>query len=178
MHRARQFYPKVHRTSVTYYNCFIRWVLILSRASNQIDQISDAQCTGRQHSKKHSQTQLSLNEIGDLYKTEDGDVVYKEITFRLKARLVAGGHVLPLPLESAHSGVVSLRSVRLICFIAANDHAVESLCECLHLWMKKFQHVSPQTVFACWLLQSPAADSAAVVMHRTRQLVASELALI
>ena len=33
--------------------------------------------------------------------------------FRLKARLVAGGHVLPPPLESVHSGVVSLRSVRL-----------------------------------------------------------------
>ena len=38
--------------------------------------------------------------------------------FRLKARLVAGGHVLPPPLESVHSGVVSLRSVRLMCFIA------------------------------------------------------------
>ena len=38
--------------------------------------------------------------------------------FRLKARLVAGGHVLPPPLESVCAGVVSLRSVRLVCFIA------------------------------------------------------------
>ena len=32
--------------------------------------------------------------------------------------MVAGGHVLPPPLESVYSGVVSLRSIRLICFIA------------------------------------------------------------
>ena len=32
--------------------------------------------------------------------------------------MVAGGHVLPPPLESVCSGVVSLRSIRLICFIA------------------------------------------------------------
>ena len=36
-------------------NCFVRWVLILSRTSSRIDPISDARCTGRQHSKKHSQ---------------------------------------------------------------------------------------------------------------------------
>ena len=35
----------------------------------------------------------------------------------LKARFVAGGHVLPPPLESVYSGVVSLRSIRLIAFI-------------------------------------------------------------
>ena len=38
--------------------------------------------------------------------------------FRLKARMAAGGHVLPPPLESVYSGVVSLRSICLICFIA------------------------------------------------------------
>ena len=43
-------------------NCFIRWVLILSRLGNRISPISDARCTGRQHSKKHSQTQMLLNE--------------------------------------------------------------------------------------------------------------------
>ena len=42
------------------YNCFIGWVL------NRIDQTSDARCTGRQHSEKHSQTQLLLNGIRDL----------------------------------------------------------------------------------------------------------------
>ena len=47
------------------YNCFIRWVLILSRTSNRIDPMSNARCTGRQHSKKHSQTQLLLNENRD-----------------------------------------------------------------------------------------------------------------
>ena len=49
------------------HNCFIRWVLILSRTSSRIDPESDARCTGRQHSKKHSQTQLLLNETRDLH---------------------------------------------------------------------------------------------------------------
>ena len=48
-------------------NCFIRWVLILSRTGNRISPISDVRCAGRQQSKKHSQTQLLLNEIRDLY---------------------------------------------------------------------------------------------------------------
>ena len=43
-------------------NCFIRWVLILSR-------VCADRCTGRQHSKKHSQTQLLLNETRDLTQT-------------------------------------------------------------------------------------------------------------
>ena len=34
---------------------------------NWIDPESDARCSGRQHSKKHSQTQLLLNEIRDLH---------------------------------------------------------------------------------------------------------------
>ena len=38
--------------------------------------------------------------------------------FRLKPWLVAGGHVLPPPLESIYSGVISLPSIRLVCFIA------------------------------------------------------------
>ena len=38
--------------------------------------------------------------------------------FWLKAWLVAGGHVLPPPLESVYSGVISLPSIRLVCFIA------------------------------------------------------------
>ena len=37
---------------------------------------------------------------------------------RYKARLVAGGHLTGPPLESVYSGVVSLRSVRLIAFVA------------------------------------------------------------
>ena len=37
---------------------------------------------------------------------------------RHKARLVAGGHLTDVPLESVYSGVVSLRSLRLVIFLA------------------------------------------------------------
>ena len=37
---------------------------------------------------------------------------------RHKARLVAGGHLTPDPIESIYSGVVSIRSLRLVIFIA------------------------------------------------------------
>lgn len=37
---------------------------------------------------------------------------------RHKARLVAGGHLTETPLESVYSGVVTLRSVRLVAFLA------------------------------------------------------------
>ena len=37
---------------------------------------------------------------------------------RHKARLVAGGHMTPIPLESVYSSVVSLRGVRMLGFIA------------------------------------------------------------
>ena len=39
-------------------------------------------------------------------------------TLARKARLVAGGHMTEPPKESVYSGVVSLRSLRLICFLA------------------------------------------------------------
>ena len=39
-------------------------------------------------------------------------------TGRYKSRLVAGGHVLPPTLDVVYSGVVSLRAVCLICFVA------------------------------------------------------------
>ena len=35
---------------------------------------------------------------------------------RHKARLVAGGHLTPDPIESIYSGVVSIRSLRLLYF--------------------------------------------------------------
>jgi hypothetical protein len=38
---------------------------------------------------------------------------------RHKSRLVAGGHLTPEPDESIYSGVVSLRALRIIIFIAA-----------------------------------------------------------
>ena len=37
---------------------------------------------------------------------------------RHKARLVAGGHLTDVPLSSAYSGVVSLRGIRLVLFLA------------------------------------------------------------
>ena len=39
-------------------------------------------------------------------------------TLQRKARLVAGGHMTEPPKDSVYSGVVSLRSLRLICFLA------------------------------------------------------------
>ena len=61
----------------------------------------------------HGSSELQRSAIVSFFFVHDA----KE-DFRLKARLVAGGHVLPPPLESVCSGVVSLRSVRLMCFIA------------------------------------------------------------
>jgi hypothetical protein len=40
---------------------------------------------------------------------------------RHKSRLVAGGHLTDTPLDSVYSGVVSLRSVRLIAFLAEHN---------------------------------------------------------
>ena len=37
---------------------------------------------------------------------------------RHKARLVAGGHLTPDPIESIYSGVVSIRSLRVVIFLA------------------------------------------------------------
>ena len=37
---------------------------------------------------------------------------------RHKARLVAGGHLTKTPLDSVYSSVVSLRGIRMLCFIA------------------------------------------------------------
>ena len=37
---------------------------------------------------------------------------------RHKARLVAGGHLTPDPIESIYSGIVSIRSLRLVIFLA------------------------------------------------------------
>jgi hypothetical protein len=37
---------------------------------------------------------------------------------RHKARMVAGGHLTPIPIESVYSGVVSLRSLRIVVFLA------------------------------------------------------------
>ena len=36
---------------------------------------------------------------------------------RHKARLVAGGHLTEVPIDSVYSGVVSLRSIRLVLFL-------------------------------------------------------------
>ena len=35
-----------------------------------------------------------------------------------KARLVAGGHLTPVPIKSVYSGVVYLKGIRLIIFLA------------------------------------------------------------
>lgn len=37
---------------------------------------------------------------------------------RHRARLVAGGHLTPIPLKSIYSGVVSLRGLRLVVFLS------------------------------------------------------------
>ena len=38
---------------------------------------------------------------------------------RHKARLVAGGHLTPIPLDSVYSGVVSLRGLRIVTFLSS-----------------------------------------------------------
>ena len=53
---------------------------------------------------------------------------YKKITVHIvfdvkhdgrhKAHFVAGGHLTPIPIESVYSGVISLRGVRLLIFLA------------------------------------------------------------
>ena len=64
----------------------------------------------------------------DLGKNGKPPLGYQQITVHLvfdvkatlqrKARLVAGGHLTEPPRESVYSGVVTLRSLRLICFLA------------------------------------------------------------
>ena len=56
---------------------------------------------------------------------------YKQITVHLvyavkhdgrhKARLVAGGHLTPVPVDSVYSSVVSLRGIRMLAFIAEHN---------------------------------------------------------
>ena len=65
-------------------------------------------------------------------------------TGRYKSRLVAGGHVLPPTLDVVYSGVVSLRAVRLICFVAelndlklmSSDISNASTKVCSDNWME------------------------------------------
>ena len=45
-----------------------------------------------------------------------------EFDGRHKARLVADGHLTPEPIENIHSGVVSLRNLRLVIFLAKLNH--------------------------------------------------------
>ena len=45
-------------------------------------------------------------------------VVDVKATLQRKKRLVAGGHMTKPPKECYYSGVVSLRSLRLVCFLA------------------------------------------------------------
>ena len=40
---------------------------------------------------------------------------------RHKARLVAGGHLTPVPVDSVYSSVVSLRGIRMLAFIAEHN---------------------------------------------------------
>ena len=40
---------------------------------------------------------------------------------RLKARLVAGGHLTDTPINSVHSSVVSLQGIRLLAFVGKLD---------------------------------------------------------
>ena len=64
----------------------------------------------------------------DLGKNSPGPVEYKKIRVhfvfdvkhdgRHKARLVAGGHLTDDPVDSVYSGVVSLRSLRLLIFLS------------------------------------------------------------
>ena len=79
-------------------------------------------------------TKLELDQIDDYDTFEDKGTDwepskgFKKITVHLvyavkhdgrhKARLVAGGHLTPVPVESVYSSVVSLRGIRMLAFIA------------------------------------------------------------
>jgi Reverse transcriptase (RNA-dependent DNA polymerase) len=52
------------------------------------------------------------------YKRINVHFVYAAKPDRLKARLVAGGHLTDTPIESVYSSVVSLRGIRLVAFLA------------------------------------------------------------
>jgi Reverse transcriptase (RNA-dependent DNA polymerase) len=52
------------------------------------------------------------------YKRINVHFVYAAKPDRLKARLVAGGHLTDTPVESVYSSVVSLRGIRLVTFLA------------------------------------------------------------
>ena len=85
------------------YNCFIRWVLILSR-------VCADRCTGRQHSKKHSQTQSLLNEIRDLTQTF-------HITRILAHRIVTRDHdTCPMLINLRCALWQSTRCLTVSCF--------------------------------------------------------------
>ena len=95
------------------------------------------------NSKWYDATQLEMNQINDYQVFKDygkaqlcpknrkainGPKNYQQIRVRLifavkhdgrhKARLVAGGHLTPEPVESIYSGVVSLRSLRITIFLS------------------------------------------------------------
>ena len=95
------------------------------------------------NSKWYDATQLEMNQINDYQvfkdygkaqlcpknrKATNGPKNYQQIRVRLifavkhdgrhKARLVAGGHLTPEPVESIYSGVVSLRSLRITIFLS------------------------------------------------------------
>jgi Reverse transcriptase (RNA-dependent DNA polymerase) len=55
---------------------------------------------------------------GKDYKRINVHFVYAAKPDRLKARLVAGGHLTDTPVKSVYSSVVSLRGVRLVAFLA------------------------------------------------------------
>jgi len=68
---------------------------------------------------------------------------------RHKARLVADGHLTDIPLESVYSGVVSLKGLRLVVFLAEHNH--------LKLWSTDIGNAYLEAmtsekvyIIACW----------------------------
>jgi Reverse transcriptase (RNA-dependent DNA polymerase) len=72
--------------------------------------------------------------FGDLGNDRPPPSGYKKIPLRMiydikhdgrhKARLVAGGHLTPIPIDSIYSGVVSLRGLRIVIFLAEHNKLV------------------------------------------------------
>ena len=115
------------------YNCFVRWVLILSRTSSRIDPISDARCTGRQHSKKHSQnTVYYLTKSGICMPTFHIAQIYihHNSSRYSEVRPILKNLVMPLPnLRWTSRCPVSRRNFTKICFNSGLISLSNSRCK-------------------------------------------------
>ena len=88
-------------------NCNTLWRNAEETELNQIDKYDTFTDLGKGAKAPQRYSKVRVHMVYDV--KHDG---------RRKARLVAGGHLTPPPTESTYSGVVSIRSLRLVLFAA------------------------------------------------------------